>query len=288
MDLPAELLDQIFSYLHLPPRWDRGQDPSRRDLCACRLVNHLWADAAYNHTFSAVAFDIAVSDSSLAADPKRLLTLAGVRDVLTSSPRLCQAIESLSLLSDPTVPQRDLDVSALYAILVILPRLRYICLKEICQRFKSVPRIQHEFRLHVDRIEVPVGLNLCAGSAEDLLHLTDMFEDIGELSLPGLWLVKMGDNLSGRGGTRIRHIDYPGSMYNELSKVLHNFEIDHLKSLTICPSRIWIQPKAWSRFCELLRTIGSQLVHLGVHFGGRMEMYIGAICDYFSPRGSNG
>ena len=273
--LPPELLDRVFSHLHFPFGWDRGHD--RRDLCACRLVNRLWADVAAVHVFSAISLRVDVSDATRSSDSNPAQSLAGFRDFLAMTPGLCSAVQTLSIVNVARAAEarKHIEPALLHTIFALLPRIQRIHLSGIFQCFSVVPRARYDLRFSAQVVEVSGGItpSSCSGSLQSLLHLTDMFREIGELVFNQSSLNHTYCAISSLPTPSVLHIRYNRAITNPswLVHLTRHLDISTLHSLSIGLRRVLHNPQGWENLYGFLQTIGSQLTHLGLYVGGLVE-----------------
>ena len=267
-DFPPELLDQIFVYLHLPLGWDEGKD--RGDLCACRLVNRMWADVAFRHTFAAISFTVGAPDVA-SADPKASGSLEDLQNFLTESPHICEVVHTLSLISVATYRQGDVRIPFLHSIVALLPRVRRILLSGMIQRLAGSLSGEHNTRLSVHCLQLSAGPSNYGADLGDLLNVIELFQDIDELAFQRFYLVYSEIHPRLHPPTRIRHIRYDKA-YTRLHPVLtlvQCLNTQQLHSLTISTRRKWASPGCWAAFYRLLQSLGPQLTQLGLYVSGR-------------------
>ena len=266
-DLPPELLDQIFVHLHLPHGWDEGKD--RGDLCACRLVNRMWADLAFRHTFAAISFTVGVPDVA-SADPKDSRSLRDLQDFLTESPHICEVVHTLNLISVATYQQGGLWASVLYSIVTLLPKVQRILLSGMLQRLDGNILHGQKARRSIQCLQLSMGPSGYGAELDELRCVTDMFLDIDELVFKRFWLVTSDTDPTPIPPTCVRRIHYDRT-WTDLHTFLgltQNLDTQWLHSLTIFSRPLAALPESWPTFRGVLQKISLQLTQLGLHVSG--------------------
>ena len=121
-----EMLDAIFSHLHLPLKWDIGSD--RSALRACTLVSHQWSNIAQPHLWSALSFRV-ITSGAVDEEDRRMTpsSLDDLYEFLTwEAPTICRSVRSLRLEGHYGHIDDYVSVATLYLILCILPALQHL------------------------------------------------------------------------------------------------------------------------------------------------------------------
>ena len=269
-----EMLDAIFSYLHPPSGWDKGRN--REALHACSLVNRAWSAAAFPHVWTAVSFSIGPTHVDDADSEGPVRSLEVLHEFFTSSVDIRNAVRSLRLVSGSGFYRLDISPTLLDSIFRLLPNLRHIVLDAVCQRLLDAPRTHDLPLLSVSSIELRGDMRGRKGSPENLLALTSMFAQVGELKFVDFWLASIGKISSPPQVTQISKIDFASPHFvPDLLSVLRNFDTRHLTSLSVAFSHIADDAEVRDTFFELLAAIGPTLTEIGIRLNDRYDTTTG-------------